>query len=494
MFIGIDLGTSSVKTILIDENQKIIENVSKSIDLINNKPGYFEQDPNTWFTATIDCFQKLKESFPKEFKSTKSIGISGQMHGATLIDRDNNILRPCILWNDTRSASFCTEMENSFSSIRKISGNITMPGFTAPKILWIKKYEPDIFKKIYKILLPKDYLRLKLTNSYYTEMSDASGTLWLNVKERKWSEELLNLTYLNSSHMPQLVEGSEPTETLSSKIKDELGFDNEVILAGGAGDQAAGAIGSGVIDSNQSMISLGTSGVYFSPTDSFSSNTNHAVHSFCHCIPNTWHHMSVMLSATNCLNWISSHYNLKIEEAINRAKNYLEGNLELNSTPFFLPYLSGERTPHNNPYLRGAFHKLSNLTEVDSMIYAVIEGISFGIKDGYESVHSISPKNENTYLIGGGSRSSFWAHLISSALNQKILIGQESEFGPALGAARLAMLATKKYDKNEIIKDIKVIKESFSSKKLSEKLQYRFKIWKEIVNVNKQIAKKIIEA
>ena len=277
-----------------------------------------------------------------------------------------------------------------------------MPGFTSPKILWLKENKTDIFKKIHKVLLPKDYLRFKLTDSYYTEMSDASGTLWLDVKKRQWSEDLLNLTGLNLEHMPKLVEGSDPTDNLSLQLKDKLGFDNNIIIAGGAGDQAAGAIGSGVINQNQSMISLGTSGVYFSPTSKFSSNTNNAVHSFCHCLPDTWHHMSVMLSATNCLDWICHLHGRETISAINSAKKYFNDSFVPSSAPFFLPYLSGERTPHNNPYLRGSFHSLSTTTSLESMIYAVIEGISFGIKDGFEAIHSVSPKSENIYLIGGG--------------------------------------------------------------------------------------------
>jgi xylulokinase len=410
-----------------------------------------------------------------------------------LIDKNNSVLRPCILWNDTRSTSQCVEMEKNFPLFREQSGNIPMPGFTAPKILWVQKHEPDIFKQIHKVLLPKDYLRFKLTGSYYTDMSDASGTLWLDVKKRKWSEDLLNLTNLNLEHMPKLVEGSDPTDNLSLQLKEELSFDNNIIIAGGAGDQAAGAIGSGVIDSHQSMISLGTSGVYFSPTSKFSSNTNQAVHSFCHCLPDTWHHMSVMLSATNCLNWIAHLYGLETIDAINKAKIFFNKNFNPNSTPFFLPYLSGERTPHNNPYLRGSFHMLTTSTSIDSMLYAVIEGISFGIKDGFEAVHSVSSKSEDIYIIGGGSKSFFWADLIASVLDQRIIVGEDSDLGPAVGVARLAMLATKKYKKSDVVKNMQILHECLPSNKLSDQLQNRYHVWKEIVSVNKPIAKIIMD-
>ena len=256
MYIGIDLGTSAIKVILIDENQKTIGHASYALELLNPKNGHYEQDPDCWFHATIQCFKELKNNYPRQFTATQAIGISGQMHGATLIDRSGSVLRPCILWNDTRSVNECSLMENNYSFLREETGNIAMPGFTAPKILWVKKNESNIFKNIYKILLPKDYLRFRLTNSYYTDMSDASGTLWLNVKNRTWSENLLELSGLNTSHMPMLVEGSEPTEYLSNKIKNKFGFQKKIIVAGGAGDQAAGAIGSGVINHEQSMIHL----------------------------------------------------------------------------------------------------------------------------------------------------------------------------------------------------------------------------------------------
>ena len=493
MFIGIDLGTSSIKIVLIDENQKTLANHSENIKLLNPRSGFYEQDPESWFMATIKCFNKIKKDKPKEFSVVRALGISGQMHGATLIDKNNQVLYPCILWNDTRSTKQCYSMEDKYPSLRKESGNIAMPGFTAPKILWIKENEIEIFKKIYKVLLPKDYLRYRLSNAYYTEMSDASGTLWLNVKQRNWSEGLLSLTDLSKDHMPNLVEGSDATATINKKLANEIGFDNEVIIAGGAGDQAAGAIGSGVVYPSQSVISLGTSGVYFSPTENFISNTSQAVHSFCHCLPGTWHHMSVMLSATNCLDWISQMFNLSIGESVKKAEDYSNNNFEINSTPYFLPYLTGERTPHNNSYLRGSLHKLSTSTSVDAIIYSVIEGISFGIKDGFEAVHSVSPKNNQTYLVGGGSKSIFWADLITSALNQTIIVGEDSALGPALGVARLAMLATKDFKKEEIIKSMPIQKEYNVSEELFERLDKRYQAWKEIVVANKLIAKNLME-
>ena len=320
------------------------------------------------------------------------------MHGATVLDRNNNVLHPCILWNDTRSMKQCVEMEKNYPQLQKESGNIAMPGFTAPKILWLKENKKSVFDKIYKILLPKDYLRFRLSSSYFSDMSDASGTLWLDVKQRKWSDGLLNLTDLTTENMPELVEGSEPTPCVENKLAKEIGFDNKVIIAGGAGDQAAGAAGSGVVYPSQSVISLGTSGVYFSPIENFSSNTDEAVHSFCHCVPDTWHHMSVMLSATNCLDWVCNTTNLDIGTALKLAEEFCSNDLTENNAPYFLPYLSGERTPHNSADIRAAFHQINTSTCKAAVIYSVLEGVTFGIKDGFNAVESINKNTDETYI------------------------------------------------------------------------------------------------
>ena len=492
MFIGIDLGTSSVKIILINSKQKIIASHTEAIGLINIKDGYYEQNPESWYNATLKCFGNIRNTYPKEFSSVVSLAISGQMHGATLIDKDHKVLRNCILWNDTRSKDQCYKLENSYSKLHEETGNIAMPGFTSPKIMWIKENENNIFKKIFKVLLPKDYLRFRLTGDFYTDMSDASGTLWLNVKNRKWSSGLLNATDLSTDHMPKLVEGSEVTSFIKKGLANEIGFANEVLVAGGAGDQAAGAAGTGVIKSTQSFISLGTSGVYFSPSEKFSYNTSQAVHSFCHCIPNTWHNMSVMLSATNCLDWIIKILNLDINIALNLIKKFSNDNIDFLSVPYFLPYLSGERTPHNNPYIRGSFHMLNTLTAKEALLYSVMEGISFGIRDGFEAVEKINPNTEETYIVGGGSKSDIWIDMLTSSLNKSLIVGQDTNMGPSLGAARLAMLSTSNFNMKDVFKKMTIKKETVIDEKLSERLEKRYQIWKDIVIANESISKKLI--
>ncbi len=493
MFIGIDLGTSSVKMILIDHEQNILATSNSSLTVQSPQDGYNEQNPQEWIDATIECLNALKEKKPKEFSQTVSMGISGHMHGATLVDSNGKVIRPCILWNDTRSHKECYEFENQQFDVRSISGNITMPGFTAPKINWIKNNELESFKKISKVLLPKDFLRFYLTGEYFSEMSDASGTLWLDIKQRKWSDKLLTCSYLEEKNMPQLVEGNEEAGILKKTLKDKFQFDNNVIIVGGAGDNAAAAAGMGITEQNQSFISLGTSGVFFSPTQRFLSNTGDAVHSFCHCLPNKWHLMSVMLSASNCLDWICSITNSSITDTLQNVENYFaEVNLLENSS-FFLPYLSGERTPHNDPHIRGSFHSIKTTTDATNMQYAVIEGVSFGILDGINSVMKVNNNFEKIFMVGGGSKSEFWIKLLSSLLQRKLSVCNQSEFGAALGVARLAMHVDKNIDeKKSIVKEIEISKNFEPNTDKINTLLKRYEIWKNLYSSNKKIAPNLL--
>ena len=415
------------------------------------------------------------------------------MHGATLIDDNQNIIRPCILWNDTRSFKECEEFEDQNFDVRTISGNITMPGFTAPKINWIKKNEPENFKKIFKVLLPKDFLRMFLTGEFFSEMSDASGTLWLDIKQRKWSDELLSCSFLEEKNMPKLSEGNEATGIVKNSIKQKFGFNKEVVVVGGAGDNAASAVGMGIINENQSFISLGTSGVFFTPTQNFLSNTGDAVHSFCHCLPKKWHLMSVMLSASNCLDWICKITNTSIDEALKNIENYFSDPNLKSSTTYFLPYLSGERTPHNDPHIRGSFHSLKTTTSSAELQYAVIEGVSFGILDGINSILKVNSNFENIFMVGGGSRSIFWNEFLASLLNRELSICDQSEFGAALGVARLAMYQDSNIqNKDDIIKEIKITKKYYPKESKLEQLYKRYAIWKDLYENNKNISKKFI--
>ena len=493
MFIGIDLGTSSIKMILIDHEQNILATSTSSLTVQTPKDGYSEQNPEEWINATTECLEALRQEKPREFSKTISIGISGHMHGATLIDKYGNVIRPCILWNDTRSHLECKEFENQNFDVRSISGNITMPGFTAPKINWVKNNELENFNKIFKVLLPKDFLRFYLTGEYFSEMSDASGTLWLDINKRKWSGELLSLSYLEQKHMPKLVEGNEETGNLKKTLKDKFKFDNDVIVVGGAGDNAAAAVGMGITEQNQSFISLGTSGVFFTPTQNFLSNTGDAVHSFCHCLPNKWHLMSVMLSASNCLDWICTITNTSIKNTLENVENYFSDTDLLENSSFFLPYLSGERTPHNDPHIRGSFHSIKTTTDATNMQYAVIEGVSFGILDGINSILKVNNNFEKIFMVGGGSKSSFWIKLLASLLKRKLSVCDQSEFSAALGVARLAMYVDRNIDsKNEIIKEIEISENYEPNLDRINLLLKRYEIWKDLYPSNKKIATNLL--
>ena len=492
MFIGIDLGTSSIKMILIDQNQKILATATSSLTVRSPKDGFSEQNPQEWIDSTMECLEAIKLKKPKEFSETISLGISGHMHGATLIDKDGNIIRPCILWNDTRSHQECEEFEKQNFDVRSISGNITMPGFTAPKINWIKNNEIENFKKIFKILLPKDYLRFVLTGEYFSEMSDASGTLWLDIEQRKWSNKLLSCSFLELKHMPNLVEGNELTGYLKKELKDKFNFNNNVKVVGGAGDNAAAATGMGITNKNQSFISLGTSGVFFTPTERFVSNTGDAVHSFCHCLPNKWHLMSVMLSASNCLDWICSITNTSINDLLNNVESFYKDKSYIKNSSYFLPYLSGERTPHNDPHIRGSFHSIKTTTNITDLQYAVIEGVSFGILDGVNSILKVNNNFDNIYMVGGGSKSPFWTELLASLLNRKLSVCDQSEFGAALGVARLSMYLDDTIDNKEnIISEIKISNLYEPKKHNMDILLQRYSIWKDLYYRNNKIAQNL---
>ena len=492
MFIGIDLGTSSIKMILIDQNQRILATANSSLSVQYPKDGFSEQNPQEWINSTMECFEALKLKKPKEFSQTISIGISGHMHGATLIDKDGNVIRPCILWNDTRSHQECEEFEKQNFDVRSISGNITMPGFTAPKINWIKNNEIDNFKKIFKVLLPKDYLRFVLTGEFFSEMSDASGTLWLDIKKRKWSKQLLSCSNLEEKHMPTLVEGNGETGILKKDLKDRFNFINNIKVVGGAGDNAAAATGMGIINENQSFISLGTSGVFFTPTENSLSNIGDAVHSFCHCLPNKWHLMSVMLSASNCLDWICAVTNTSINDALDNVQKFYSDKNFVKNSSYFLPYLSGERTPHNDPHIRGSFHSIKTTTNATDLQYAVIEGVSFGILDGVNSILKVNNDFKDIFMVGGGSKSSFWIELLASLLNRKLSVCNQSEYGAALGVSRLAMYVDKNIPDQNIIKGIKIIKQFEPQEEKIELLLTRYNIWKDIYHSNKKIASNLL--
>ena len=441
MYIGIDIGTSEIKALLLDDKHQVISSAGCSLKVSRPQPGHSEQSPQDWWDATVAALTTLRNHAPAAYAAARAIGLSGQMHGAVLLDESDKVLRPAILWNDTRSAAECTEMMTELTELPVLAGTLAMPGFTAPKLRWVAQHENDIFKRVAKVLLPKDYVRLKLTGDYLTDMSDASGTLWLDVQKRDWSDALLALTGLNRSHMPGLVEGSQAGGHLKADVAAQLGLAVGIVVAGGAGDNAASAVGMGAVASGQGFLSLGTSGVLFVVTPNYQPNAASATHAFCHAVPGTWHQMSVMLSAASALQWVTDL--LGASSAGDVATRAASLTLAQRRTaPLFLPYLSGERTPHNDADVRGSFHGLSMDTDAAALGYSVIEGVTFGLQDGLAALQAAGSRVQQLSLVGGGARSRFWAQQLASALNLDIVTHGSSAMGGALGAARLAWLAT----------------------------------------------------
>ena len=442
MYLGIDLGTSEVKALVIDENHEVIASHSAPLSIQRPHPHWSEQAPELWWEATEYLMSTLREKCAQHWPAIKAIGLSGQMHGAVLLDEKGETIRPAILWNDTRCAAECAELEAMAPELHQVAGNLAMPGFTAPKLLWVRRHEPEHFQRTATVLLPKDYLRYRMTGKKVSDMSDAAGTLWLDVAKRDWSDALLDKCGLSRSQMPTLVEGCEISATLDPQVAARWGLNASVVVAGGGGDNAVSAIGVGAVSPGDAFISLGTSGVLFVVTDAYRPAPQSAVHAFCHVLPNLWHQMSVMLSAASCLQWFC-RLTGTTEVALLAEIAELSEEDKANA-PFFLPYLSGERTPHNDPDARGIFWGMTHASLRAQLGYAVLEGVSFGINDGLQALKESGTPIAQCSLVGGGARSPFWAQLLADILAMPVVTHKGGETGGALGAARLACLAAGK--------------------------------------------------
>ena len=433
MTLGIDLGTSGVKALLVDGDRPLAS-ASAALTVQRPQPGWSEQDPAQWWEATCRCFDELRARHPHEFAAVRAIGLSGQMHGATLMDKADRVLRPCILWDDGRSAAECRALEAEVPELRQVTGNLAMPGFTAPKLRWVKAHEPELFARTAKVLLPKAWLRWTLSGEHVEEMSDASGTLWLDVARRQWSPRMLAACDLGLAHMPRLVEGTERAARVRPEWLQRFGFAQPVEIAGGAGDNAAGAVAVGAVKAGDAFVSLGTSGVLWATTARFAPAPERAVHAFCHALPGTWHQMGVMLAAASSLAWWA------------RINGTDEATLlaELPEHPLapapcaFAPYLSGERTPHNDPVVRGGFVGLAADTTRAQMTQAVLEGVAYSFRDARDALAGAGTELREADLIGGGARSAYWGDVLASVLGLPLHRIEGGEHGCASGAARLA--------------------------------------------------------
>ena len=430
MYLGLDLGTSSVKAVVTDGGAVVAE-ASEALTVSRPGPRMSEQAPEDWWRAVCAVVRALRG----HASSIEAIGLSGQMHGAVLLDRQGRVLRDAILWNDGRSEAQCAALENAVD-VPGLTGNRAMPGFTAPKLMWVREHEPETFARTRTVLLPKDYLRYRMTGEFASDLSDASGTLWLDVGARRWSPAMLGATALDVANMPRLVEGSEVAGRLRAEVANDWGM-GTVPVVGGGGDQAAGAVGVGAVVPGVRFVSLGTSGVYFVPDSAYRANPHGGVHAFCHALPGMWHQMSVILSAASALTWVTRLTGAASEQAlIDEVEQTTAGPDSL----YFLPYLSGERTPHNDANALGAFVGLDHDVDRARLGRAVLEGVAFAMADGQRVLAEAGAEVGEVNVIGGGARSAFWGRILSAALGRPVTYREDAAVGPALGAARLAAL------------------------------------------------------
>lgn len=443
MYIGIDIGTSSVKAVLISPEQEVAATATADLEVERPHPGWSEQDPERWWRACETVLEELYAAHAPRMAAVRGIGLSGQMHGATLLDAADKPLRPCILWNDGRSDAEASDLS---AASERITGNIAMPGFTAPKLLWVSRHEPDVFEKVRTVLLPKDYVRLKLTGDKASDMSDSAGTLWLETRKRDWSDEMLGLTGLDRSHMPRPFEGTEVTGTLRRAVAERWGMSPGTVVAGGGGDNAASGCGVGTVAPGTGFISIGTSGVVFVTADRYRANPEGAVHAFCHAVPGTWHQMGVALSAAGSLEWIAEILGADAGDLVDALGDVPTGP----ASARFLPYLSGERTPHNDVSVRGAFVGLDRAHGRNDLVQAVLVGVAFSFKDCFDVLTMPLGEPRRLLAVGGGSRSRYWLSLIATVLDLPIAVPADGDFGAAFGAARLGLIAAESADPHAV--------------------------------------------
>lgn len=446
ILIGVDLGTSSIKLLAMREDGGIIKVISRPYPIYYPCPGWAEQDPEDWFQETMNGLEELLDGLDRA--QVAAIGIGGQMHGLVVLDKEDRVMRPAILWNDGRTQKE-TEYLNTMvgvEALHQYTANVAFAGFTAPKLLWMQKNEPELFAQIHKIMLPKDYVNYRLTGEHCTDVSDASGTLMMDVEHRCWSNEMLKICGVERSQMPKIYESYEPVGTLKTEMCDRLGLMHTVTVCAGAGDNAAAAIGTGTIGSGHCNISLGTSGTVFISHGRFSMDPNNALHAFAHA-DGHYHLMGCMLSAASCNQWWMRDI-LSTREYAREQAPIPEADLGNNSV-MYLPYMMGERSPHNNPNMRGAFMGLSLSTKRHHMTQAVLEGVAFGLRDSIEIARGLGLKVSSSTLCGGGAKSLLWQEILANVLKLELKIPAVEE-GPAYGAALLAGTACGVYPSVEV--------------------------------------------
>lgn len=486
-YIGIDLGTSAVKLLLMEEDGTIKKIVNREYPIAFPHPGWSEQNPYDWYEKSMDGLKELIADCDRS--KVAGISFGGQMHGLVALDETDAVIRPAILWNDSRTEEECNYLNEVIGkkTLSKYTANISFTGFTAPKVLWMKNKEPENFARIHKIMLPKDYLCYRLSGVHATDVSDASGTLFFDVKNRGWSKEMCEICGIKDEWLPKVFESYEAVGTLKPEIGEELGLSEKVVIAAGAGDNAAAAVGTGTVGNGACNISLGTSGTVFISSEKFGVDENNALHSFDHA-DGSYHLMGCMLSAASCNKWwmdeiIGTKDYAKEQEAIEKpGENHV----------YFLPYLMGERSPHNDPKARGTFIGMTMDTTRADMTQAVLEGVAFALRDSFEVAKSLGVDIKATKICGGGAKSPLWKKMVANILNVTVEV-PKSEERPSMGAAMLAAVACGAYKSvKEAAEAIVTVKETIEpDAELAAKYEARYKQFREIYPVLRPLFQKL---
>jgi xylulokinase len=483
LYIGVDLGTSSVKLLLMDEAGDIKSIVTREYPLNYPKPGWSEQNPEDWYSALIDGVKELTKDCDKS--QIEGISFSGQMHGMVILDENDQVIRPAILWNDGRTQVECDYLNKEIGreKISSYTANMALTGFTAPKLLWVRTNEPENFAKIKKVMLPKDYIAYKLSGVHCTDVSDASGMLLLDVKNKCWSKEMLEICGLKEEQMAKIHESYEVVGSLTKEVANEIGLTENVKIIAGGGDQAVAAVGTGTVGEGKCSVSLGTSGVVFISTKEFAVDENNSLHAFAHA-DGRYHFMGVMLSAAASNKWWM--------DDIMQTKEYSKEQQEITTlgenNVYFLPYLMGERTPHNNPNARGTFIGMTMDTTRSDMTQAVLEGVAFALRDSFEITKSLGVDISRIRINGGGAKSPLWCKIIANVLNVKVDKINSVE-GPAFGAAILAAVGCGKYASVEeaTSKLIKVIETTDQEQEIVDRYNQKYEVFKKLYPTLKDI-------
>jgi xylulokinase len=441
--LGIDLGTSELKAMLLSAKGEVLAQAGARVEVSRRQSGWSEQNPADWWQACLSALGQLRTNDPQAWARVGCIGLSGQMHGAVLLDAAEQVLYPAILWDDSRAVLQASQLNQDFPDYAEVTGSLAMAGLTAPKLLWMQQHEPQLFARIASVLSPKDYLRLLLTGEQVSDMSDAAGTLWLDVAKREWYAPMLHATGLTVKHMPRLLEADQLSAGLSAEAADALGLPLGLPVAAGGGDNPVSAVGIGAINAGDAFVTLGTSAAIVAITDHPAGNPASAVHSFCHALPQRWYTMGAMLAGASCLRWVTRLLGQPSEQALLdlvHAQWPVDQPVAI-SSPLFLPYLAGERTPHNDPLLRGGFMNLGHDSTPAMLGYAVLEGVGFGLLDAMNATLSAGATVNACALVGGGARSEYWAQLLANILDREVYTLHGSELSACIGAAKLGFLS-----------------------------------------------------